>query len=1097
MKHTEKVVTIRKNSAALEPAAEISSSIMLSSEAQIGGGSIALVSSRSTRRQWTNGEDELLRRAEQQHGGLNWKAISAHLVGRTPVECLHRWNEVWYGVRHKIPGLIKRDASENGRIQKKAKPVVVAPKKIDSSKVKVSSSVMLSSKVQVGGSSTVVTDASENGRISNKAKPVVVAPRQKNTSKVTTDLKGAEGKPRIYSSKCSLCLDTKPLTNFQHNLCGYKHVSIDEDPRTESSVCRDCIVAYISAQISSSAIGTCRPIYCPLIHTDVHDGKPVKRIISYKRWSKVVKPDVISAHEKLCQSVLQFRCCNPVSSAYNIATTPKNLVVTKAATFNVQNLLSSKNRSVTTAKPQLIDALTKQIEQFEVNEIGVDVIFRAIINTYFPVEFSSVTDEQNTGKWRIMMSILQLIGDPERRSTLQLRYYNHFPRFTATICCHAEICFRCKSGWHNGKTCTSFSSGFNNDLVVCPSCSNYLTRSEGCDQVVCICGYSLNWSSELAITRNIANFVKTHGDNALQACVGIITTDEQDQDATAVTLATSWRQRHQNEVNVALLKWWHRKYDPLCSPAACAMIIDQRRCFVDGMYLDRIPHGIVDAAILWSYAHKSELQKFRDERAISIRSTFPSLFPEVGSQSRLQAFASIVVLGAGFFVRQKVYSSRDDADRLIQSAEYWISQADNRKKYDDEVKFQEKRLVNAFLGINAKGLASKEAGEKCGAQSLWEKFGSVFMSPTEVDVKESRNTSNHNFGSCQVKLLLGGGKQAGEMKSNKEDLPTDMMSQDALTTRCVDNPNLAITVSGIALLQIYSSYLRRVLTSSVDTRPSAVHGADCYIKYCEENSIINPVEFLLTSLSPVIRDISEVTSGFGWSAYAGENPTVVARLRSIITNAGVVVATRMDLFRLVYFGACYMSLHHEALQQRQMQLHSEEFIRCHGINDAPFIAASTLAQCNSGFCSGIKPRERVLAQSFMKVNSERMHQWYYYNAQLKEPLFGLDKCDKGCFCLPRHEGRCPHPDYKRLEQQRLKAKRNDNTAIHTVQQVTNRESVHANDDSLKPQKADKSGSNLAKPIAKPKLMVGNTVSSTGNGRSRQTGGNRVGKREGT
>jgi len=56
---------------------------------------------KSSRGKWNQEEDELLREAVQRHGGRNWKKISEILVGRTDVQCLHRWQKVLR------PGLIK------------------------------------------------------------------------------------------------------------------------------------------------------------------------------------------------------------------------------------------------------------------------------------------------------------------------------------------------------------------------------------------------------------------------------------------------------------------------------------------------------------------------------------------------------------------------------------------------------------------------------------------------------------------------------------------------------------------------------------------------------------------------------------------------------------------------------------------------------------------------------------------------------------------------------------------------------------------------------------------------------------------------------
>ena len=61
----------------------------------------------SSRGKWVQEEDDLLREAVQKHGGRNWKKISEILVGRTDVQCLHRWQKVLR------PGLIKGPWTED------------------------------------------------------------------------------------------------------------------------------------------------------------------------------------------------------------------------------------------------------------------------------------------------------------------------------------------------------------------------------------------------------------------------------------------------------------------------------------------------------------------------------------------------------------------------------------------------------------------------------------------------------------------------------------------------------------------------------------------------------------------------------------------------------------------------------------------------------------------------------------------------------------------------------------------------------------------------------------------------------------------------
>jgi len=49
---------------------------------------------RGSRGKWLQEEDELLREAVIKHSGRNWKKISEIMVGRTDVQCLHRWQKV-------------------------------------------------------------------------------------------------------------------------------------------------------------------------------------------------------------------------------------------------------------------------------------------------------------------------------------------------------------------------------------------------------------------------------------------------------------------------------------------------------------------------------------------------------------------------------------------------------------------------------------------------------------------------------------------------------------------------------------------------------------------------------------------------------------------------------------------------------------------------------------------------------------------------------------------------------------------------------------------------------------------------------------------
>ena len=49
---------------------------------------------KSTRGGWTSEEDEILKKAVKEFDEKNWKKVSEQLEGRTPIQCLHRWQKV-------------------------------------------------------------------------------------------------------------------------------------------------------------------------------------------------------------------------------------------------------------------------------------------------------------------------------------------------------------------------------------------------------------------------------------------------------------------------------------------------------------------------------------------------------------------------------------------------------------------------------------------------------------------------------------------------------------------------------------------------------------------------------------------------------------------------------------------------------------------------------------------------------------------------------------------------------------------------------------------------------------------------------------------
>ncbi len=243
------------------------------------------------------------------------------------------------------------------------------------------------------------------------------------------------------------------------------------------------------------------------------------------------------------------------------------------------------------------------------------------IVTLFQNEFVGATDVKKS--WSVLLSILHLLPDPERRATLQLRYYNVYPNFY-TKCCNVSHCFRCKTAWHSGKTCSVYSENLSNDIVICPSCSVACIKGDGCDSVPCPCGHKISWSHELIVTKNQAKFLEMYPTNALKSCVAIITSSGETEMGLRA-LANSWRDRNKIEVDRELVNWWRSTYsfDP---HQVCSHIKSTRQPL--NVYGSHVPQGVTDAASLWKTLHSNQVEICTKQNEYCRNSLFSSFFPE-------------------------------------------------------------------------------------------------------------------------------------------------------------------------------------------------------------------------------------------------------------------------------------------------------------------------------------------------------------------------------------------------------------------------------------------------------------------------------------
>lgn len=107
-----------------------------------------------------------------------------------------------------------------------------------------------------------------------------------------------------------------------------------------------------------------------------------------------------------------------------------------------------------------------------------------------------------------------LIGDAERRVSLQLAYLRRFPS-TRSPCCGSEVCFACKSkGWHGHATCQQLlQRRVGCWTQFCPHCGVPTEKNGGCNHTACACGADWTWQDpwdtlRYGSTSKIAKFLE-------------------------------------------------------------------------------------------------------------------------------------------------------------------------------------------------------------------------------------------------------------------------------------------------------------------------------------------------------------------------------------------------------------------------------------------------------------------------------------------------------------------------------------------------------------------------------------------------------------
>ena len=95
---------------------------------------------------------------------------------------------------------------------------------------------------------------------------------------------------------------------------------------------------------------------------------------------------------------------------------------------------------------------------------------------------------------KYVKAAFSLLLDVERRFCAHLELLRQYPKMF-TACCNFEHCFLCKiAGHHEGQTCEEVQSAeMGAECQYCPGCNVPTFRSEGCSEILCVCGKLWEW----------------------------------------------------------------------------------------------------------------------------------------------------------------------------------------------------------------------------------------------------------------------------------------------------------------------------------------------------------------------------------------------------------------------------------------------------------------------------------------------------------------------------------------------------------------------------------------------------------------------------
>lgn len=329
---------------------------------------------------------------------------------------------------------------------------------------------------------------------------------------------------------CCVCFDTFSEEDNKVQICD-SEVKEKEHPGIHGQ----CLRNYISSLIDNNeTVSKCPQVFC--LCTSHFSERRV--ILPYRKWVGFARKEQLEKYEKSAEYFLHFLCGNCHKS--------KSQLVSYSSKVTIELLLdvfSLNNFDFAFALEAYMEGLLLPRNMFNKMEES------------FSWWKAEKVDYERV--WLSIKSVLAMIEDPERRAALQSYCLSQRP-FFQTLCCGSSQCFQCKTKSHEDDPCSSILKQLDSSVMPCPQCNVFLAKGDGCNLVVCHCGFSFFWLAELNRYKHLVNFSEIYGETAHDSCVNILCGFTQGDNNGAEI----WREKNRKLIESMTMKAFFARYGP-------------------------------------------------------------------------------------------------------------------------------------------------------------------------------------------------------------------------------------------------------------------------------------------------------------------------------------------------------------------------------------------------------------------------------------------------------------------------------------------------------------------------------------------------------